>query len=215
MDKVGTGWDAAAFAGGIAGIVGAYGLGLLGSREKEPEHKEDKAWRVAQKLSDLIHIIDEVPVMASELVGTDGQDACSPFNAEVNARLAKLAVLRKRALLVLTKLYPLVKDRYDKSVSDIEHNVVSYEGGVAEILAMPTLTADEEQARRDKRLVLQSLPFNTPFALAEIIAMAGVPEDRVKTVLGALIIDGRVEKIGDDAYRPKPKVEPKQEPPPA
>lgn len=193
---------------GLAGLgimPALLGMGRLG-RRRNPETKRERAQAVSNELSDLCDALESMTRNADCLVGSEAQGTLSPFNAEVNAVVAEIAVLRRRALLAKSRLhawtFPKIKDDLKRLVQKLD----DAESEAAQVLAMPDLTPEAEealkQAAKDKRLVSQVLYFGSdPVAIQEIADKSGVPLPRASTAVLSLIADGHVEAVGEKFKR--------------
>jgi len=185
--------------------MGLFGLMGLGRKSREPETKREKAWAASKDLSEICRDLESMTVDADCLLGSEAQGTLSPFNAETNALIGEIALLRRRSLLARAKLHAFSFPKIKESLQKLAKEVEEAEAEVAEILAMPDLSLEEEaalkQAHLDKRLVSQALSIGAPCSLASIARGAGVPVDRAVVALGALVAEGLVVADGDEFKR--------------
>lgn len=184
------------------GAMGAMGglMGLMGGlgRRREPETKREKALAASETLSDLCDTLEDMTRNAECLIGSEAQGTISPFNADVNAVVGEIAVLRRRAMIVQARLhaitFPKIKDDLQKVTKKLEEA----EAAVTQVLAMPDLTPEQEaeikQVSKDKKLVIQALSMEDGArSFDEIVEDSGVPDERVRRALTSLVTDTLVE----------------------
>lgn len=200
---------------GLAGILGAglVGASKWGSKSRrDPETKTEKAHAVIQDLSDIGRELDSMSAGAECLLGTDAQETTSLFNPETAALLGKASLLRRRAMILKARLhrYSLAKGRelLEKYAEDLD----AAEALVAEIVAMPDLTPEQEEAQRqvnaDARLVIQafSLGYGDESGMrrvAELATNTGLAAERVELALQNLLTRGLVKISGEGFVRVK------------
>jgi len=190
-------WAGAAF-GGI-GMLGLLGMGL--GRKSEPQTKREKAWVAVQDLCDLRRALESMTADADCLLGSEAQSTISPFNAETNAMVGEIALLRRRVLIVKSRLHDFAVPKIKESLKKLADEVDAAEASVTKILAMPDVSLEDEaeakQASRDKSRVVQALSLpGAPHIISVIAEASGVPVPRADVALQFLVNEGLVEDVG-------------------
>lgn len=211
----------ALLSGGFFGMLGG-----LGRKPKEPETKREKAAAALDELSCLYDDLESMTVDANCLLGSEAQGTTSPFNAETNALVGEIALLRRRVLLTKARLHAFSIPRVRESLQKISKEVEAAEAAVNAIISMPDVSPEEEaaikQASRDKSLAVQALTLpGAPHGLSVVADKAGISLERAHAALEALVAENLVvrsavgfEWIGrrspaDREVAPAPAVEPK------
>lgn len=196
----GLGW--AGMLGGL-GLFGAMaGLGL--GRTKKPKTKIQRACAESQRLSDLARALEDMLADGQVLLGTEGQGTLSTFNAEVNEIVGKIVLLRRRALLIRTKVHAMAFPKLKKDVAKFEAAIAASEKEVEAILALPDVSPEEELLVKNKGLVVQALSIpGGPHALDAVVKATNLPVEQVKDALKDLllseVVTSKLTKEKDEA----------------
>ncbi len=191
-------WASILGGAGVFGALGMLGMGL-GRKPKEPETKREKAAAALDELAGLHDDLESMTVDATCLLGSDGQGTTSPFNAETNALVGDIALLRRRVLLTKARLHSFSVPKVRESIQKLTKEVEKAEAAVVAILAMPDLSPEAEaaikQASRDKSLVVQALSLpGAPHGLSVVADKAGISLERADVALTALVDEGLVAR---------------------
>lgn len=183
------------------------------------ETKRERAIKAADNLAGLCDVLESMTRDAECLLGSEAQGTISPFNAEVNVAVGEIALLRRRAMIVKSRLHSIVFPRIQEDIKKIAAQVSEAEGRVTEILAMPDMSPEEEvvfkQTNKDKRFVMQALGgADEPSSVQAISELVGFSKERTTAALNLLIADGFVEVSGDGfKVKPRPTDSEAAEPP--
>ncbi len=184
----------ALLSGGFFGMLGG-----LGRKPKEPETKREKAAAALDELSCLYDDLESMTVDANCLLGSEAQGTTSPFNAETNALVGEIVLLRRRVLLTKARLHAFSIPKVRESLQKIAKEVEEAEAEVATILLMPDLTPEAEaaikEASRDKSLTVQALSLpGAPHGLSVVADKAGISLERAHAALEALVAENLVAR---------------------